>query len=153
MEYQNEKQIADRAVQMLSASLRSKTSSFADHVNRTEGDVSLKDAEAKATVKKYGNRREGNQKFYMKKLSIRMGKHGFIQQYGVDTTRSGGYRTRKHPRETTYGFKAHYFGMRAQPFINEAIEQSGVIPFVMEKITSLRSEEIIVNIKRIIENP
>ncbi|CDN79551.1 hypothetical protein [Elizabethkingia anophelis] len=152
MEYQNEKQIADKAVQMLTTALRSKTSSFAAHVNRSEGDVSLKDAEAKATVKKYGTKRDGNQSMYMRKLSIRMGKHGFVQQYGVNTTRSGGTRTREKPKEVTYGFKAHYFEMKPQPFINEAIEQSGVIPFVMEKITSLRSEEIVFNVKKIIEN-
>ena len=49
--YNNEKEVAEKAEQMLEASLRSKTSSFADHVNRREGQASLKDAAAKSTVK------------------------------------------------------------------------------------------------------
>ena len=150
--YNNEKDVANRAVQMLETSVRQKASSFADHVNRQPEQASLKDVTAKATLKTFGTRRSGNRVQYLKRLSIRMGRHGFIQNYGVDTIRSGGTRTRQRPREITYGFRSHVMKLEAKPFIKEAIEQSGVIDFVLENITRIRSEEIIVNVRRIMEN-
>jgi hypothetical protein len=152
MAYNNEKEIAIRAEQILGTALRSKTSSFADHINRREGEPSMKDAIAKSTVKPYGKVRNGTKKFYFRSLSIKMAKHGFIQNAGINTTRSGGTRTRHNPRETTYGFKSHIMKMNAQPFIDEAIESSGVKEFVMSEVTRLRSEEIVVNIKNIVES-
>lgn len=150
--YNNEREVADKAEQMLEASLRSKTSSFADHVNRKEGDKSLKDATSVAKLKKYGTARAGNQKFFMRSLAIKMAKHGFIQNFGVDGVRDAGSRTRHRPQETTYNFKAHVMKMTAQPFIDEAVEASGVKEFVMNEIVRLRSEAIMVDIRRIISN-
>lgn len=150
--YSNEKEIAEKAEQMLEASMRSATSSFADHVNRKEGDKSMKDATAQAKVKKYGTVRAGSQKFYMRSLAIKMAKHGFIQNFGVDGVRDAGTRTRHRPQETTYNFKAHVMKMNAQPFIDEAVEASGVRDFVMREIVRLRSEAIMVDIRRIIQS-
>ena len=135
---------------MLQSSLRSKTSGFKDHVNRKDGDVSLKDATAKARTKKYGNRKTG--KVYMTSLSISMSRHGFIQHFGVDNTRSGSTRNRTKPRNITYSFKSHVMRMKAQPFINEAVKQSGVVGFVMENVSKLRSEELLIEVKKILEN-
>lgn len=149
--YNDEQQVAKRAEQMLEGALRSKTASFKDHVNRQEGDVSLKDATAKATVKKYGSKRAGTKKSYMRSLSIKMAKHGFVQHFGVDGVRSGSTRTRK-PNDTTYSFKSHVMKMKAQPFINEAVESSGVVDFVMSEVTKLRSEELLFEVKKIMEN-
>lgn len=143
-------QVAKKAEQMLEASLRSKTSSFKDHINRKEGDKSLKDATAKASVKKYGDRKSG--KAYMRSLAIKMARHGFIQNFGVDTVRAGGTRNRQRPRQITYSFKSHTMQMKAQPFINEAVEKSGVIDFVMEQVTRIRAEELLYNVKKILEN-
>lgn len=148
--YDNELQVAKRAEQMLEASLRSKTASFKDHINRKEGAASLKDVKAQARVKKYGSRQAG--KAYMRSLAIKMAKHGFVQHFGVDTVRSGGTRSRQRPKEVTYNFKSHVMKMKPQPFINEAVEKSGVIKFVMENVTKLRSEELLFEVKKIIEN-
>lgn len=150
--YNNEQEVARKSEQMLESALRRKTTSFRDHINRREGDPSLKDATAKASLKRYGSVRRGNRQFFMRSLSIKMGKHGFIQHYGVDKVRSGGTRTRQKPKETTYSFKSHMMKMRAQPFINEAVESSGVVDFVMTEVTRLRSEEIMVNVRQIMEN-
>ncbi len=150
MEFRNEKQVADAAVRKLESALRSKTSGFASHYRGDPADKSMKDATAFAKVKKYGKGR-GNIKRYMTSLSIRMTKYGFIQHFGIDNIRQSGTRFRSKPKETTYNFAAHYFKMKAQPFINSAIDQSGVIPFVMENITKLRSEELIYEIKNVIE--
>jgi len=150
--YNNESEVADKAEQMLESALRSKTSSFADHVNRKEDEASLKDATSVAKLKKYGTLRSGNQKFFMRSLGIKMAKHGFIQNFGVDGVRDAGTRTRHSPQETTYNFKSHVMKMPAQPFIDDAIEASGVKEFVMNEIVRIRSEAIMVDIRRIIEN-
>ena len=81
-----------------------------------------------------------------------MTKHGFIQNFGVDGVRDAGTRTRHRPQETTYNFKSHVMKMQARPFIDEAVEASGVKDFVMSEITRLRSEAIMVDIRRIISN-
>ena len=150
--YTNELQIAKQAEKMLETSFRSKTASFADHINRKSSDVSLKDATAKAKVSQYGKIKDGTKQRYMRSLSIKMAKHGFVQNFGVDGVRAGGTRTRTKPKTTTYSFKAHTMKMKAKPFISDAIEQSGVIDFVLKNITTIRAEEILVVMKRTLEN-
>ncbi|MDO4763526.1 MAG: hypothetical protein Q4A00_04000 [Flavobacteriaceae bacterium] len=139
MEYRDELAIAKKAEKMLTSALQSKTQSFADHYHRKEGDKSLKQAFSKARVKRYGKKKDGNQKIFMRTLTIRMAKHGFVQHYGVDTIREGGDRKRTKPKAKTYHFGAHYYKMKATPFIDEAIRQSGVIDFVMENVGQLRA--------------
>lgn len=143
--YRNEEQVAMRAEQMLETALREKTSSFVEHVNRKNNAKSLKDAEAVSKVQKFGR------KYYLRSLSIKMARHGFIQNAGVDTTRSGGTRTRKNGNET-YNFKSHTMKMAAQPFINSAVDSSGVKEFVISEVARIRSEAIMVDIKKILEN-
>lgn len=150
--YENELQVARKAEQMLESALRQKTSGFAEHLNRPVEQVSLKDATAKAKVKQYGRVKNGTKARYMRSLSIVMEKHGFVQHFGIDNTRDGGTRTRKIPKETTYSFKSHLMNMKAKPFINQAVESSGVVPFVMENITKLRSKELLFYVKKVLEN-
>ncbi len=147
----NDREVARQAEKMLEASLRAKTASFRDHVNRAPEDVSLKKATAKAGLKKYGSRRAGNLTHYMRSLSIRMTRHGFIQHHGVDTVRSGGSRTRTKPQTVSYGFKSHTMKMRAQPFINEAVESSRVVDYVMNNLSRIRAESLLVEVRRILE--
>jgi len=151
MEFNSEKDIAARAERMLTNGLRAKTSGFASHVRNTPKDKSLKDAVGVAKLKTYGSA-AGGTKTYMTTLSIKMAKHGFIQHHGVDNQRNGGSRTRKKPKDTTYNFSAHYFKMPEKPFINAAINQSNVIPFVMENLVRFRSEELLFEVRRIIEH-
>jgi dTDP-glucose pyrophosphorylase len=150
--FRDEAEIAYRAELMLTQSLQEKTATFADHLNRVDSNASMKEATAVATVKKYGNRRSGSQQFYFTKLAIKMGKHGFIQHYGVNTIRSGGTRTRKNPRLITYSYRSHIMDMEGRPFVNAAIESSRVADFVTTEICRLRSEEIFANVRQILEN-
>lgn len=150
--YNNEREIGKKAEQMLEASLRQKVSGFRSHVNRSDDSKSLKDATARARLKKYGSRRNGNLTHYMRSLAIVMPRHGFIQHFGVDKVRAGGTRERTKPNTITYGFKSHVMKMNAQPFINSAVDSSGVVDFVMENITRVRSEELLVEVRRILEN-
>ncbi len=148
--YKDERGIAKKAVEMLETALHSRTAGFKSHVKNND-ELSLKDAEVKAKVKKYGLVKEGNAKFFMRRLSIEMERHGFIQHYGVDRMREAGKRTRQKPRITTYNFEIHAMHMKATPFLSQAIESSGVIPFVLREVTKFRSEEIMLGIKRFME--
>lgn len=150
MEYRDEEQIAKKAEKVLTNALKQKTASFAQHYQgKKAGEPSLKDAHAKASVKKYGRKKDGTQKVFMRSLAIRMPRHGFIQHYGVDTVRAGGERKSKTGKN--YRFAAHYFKMEATPFIDTAVEQSGVADFVANNIGELRAnafgEELLFNLK------
>lgn len=150
MEYRDELAIAKKAEQMLTSALQNRTRSFAEHYEgKKQGEPSIKEAHAKAKVKRYGKKKDGNQQIFMRSLEIRMAKHGFVQHYGVDTVRAGG--ERKSKKGTPYRFAAHYFKMDAKPFIDKAIEQSGVANFVAENIGQLRADafgaELLFNLK------
>lgn len=152
MEYIDEQYIADQAEQMLGRALQNHTKTFEEHYSRKEGAVSLKDAHAKASTKKYGRKRDGNQKIFLRSLAIKMARHGFVQHYGVDTIRAGAERKREKPRSISYFYEAHQFKMREKPFISDAIQQSGVVDFVSTKIAELRgkeyAEELVFNLSR-----
>lgn len=147
-----EKQIGTQAAAMLAAELRVRTSGFAGHARRN-GQKSVKDAEALARYQTYGTAQDGNKKQYLRKIAVRMERHGFVQHYGADTLREGGERTRNKPKPVTYRFRTHYFNMKATPFLNDSVENSGIVPFVLSELTKLRSEELVANIKKWIESP
>ena len=151
MSYDNEKQVAIKAAQMLEIALRGKigTLGFRPHVS-SNANQSITDAEAVAGYK-LGKAKEDKLRYYMNRLSIKMGTHGFIHHYGDQGTRKGGERTRKKPRNTTYSFRTHEWNLPSRDYIDDAIKQSGVIPFVMENVTKLRGEEIMVYLKNFLE--
>ncbi|WP_372472642.1 hypothetical protein AB4865_07415 [Capnocytophaga sp. ARDL2] len=140
MEYRSELDIAKQSEKMLTQALQHQTQRFADHYNRPAGNKSIKDAVAKAKVKRYGKKRDGNQKIYMRSLSIQMARHGFVHHFGIDTTRKGGVRNRTKPKATTYHYAAHYYRLKATPFLDTAIENSGVINYVADNIAQLRAD-------------
>ena len=140
MNYFDELQIAKKAEQMLTSTLRNQVQKFADHYNRKEEDKSLKDAVAKSGLKKYGKKKDGNQQIFMRKLVIRMARHGFVQHYGVDNLRAGGFRHRDKPQSIDYYYRPHQFNMKATPFISEAIKQSGVVEFVSQNVAEVRAK-------------
>lgn len=147
MEFQNERQIADRARQLLGSKLRSRAEAFQQHVNSRQGSA-IKDVETVAAVRNYT--KDGVTKSYFNSLSIKMGKHGFIQNFGVEGQRKGGMRRRKKPHSISYNFTAHYFKLKAVPFINQAIEQSGVIPFVLENVMKVRTDGFFLETRNIL---
>lgn len=140
MEYRDELAIAQKAEQMLTSAVRNKTSRFADHYQRKDGEKSLKDAFAKSVVKRYGKKKDGNQQIFMRRLVLRMARHGFVQHYGVDTIRAGGTRQRTKPKSISYYYRPHQFQMKATPFISEAIEQSKVVEFVSKEVAEVRGK-------------
>lgn len=149
----DDRAIGKAAADKLSVALRSKTSSFADHVKgKKEGEASLKDAVAVARLKKYGLIKNNTRSYYLRAISLKMAKHGFIRHYGVNKTRAAGMRTRTQPKTTKYGFKSHFMKQPQKPFIDSVIQNSGVVNFVAEKIAENRGEElaenITVNLKR-----
>lgn len=150
--FRNESEIAYRAELMLTQAIQDKTGNFADYLNRVESEASIKDASAVATVKKYGTSQSGTEQLYFTKLAIKMGKHGFIQHFGINTTRSGGTRTRKRPRNISYSYRSHPMVLEGKPFINDAVDTSRVVDFVTSEICRLRSERIFATVRQLLEN-
>lgn len=151
----NEKEIGKKAEQMLQDALRQKVSGFYQHVNGGEKSKERLEKETKAVakIKRYNPSGENPQvHYYLRSLAIKMQKWGFIQHYGVDTIRAGGHRTRTKPKTTKYGYKAHHMNMAARPFIDRAIDESGVVPFVLQKVTEMRGQEVMAYVKGILES-
>lgn len=145
---QTEKQVAIKARQMLESSLRGNMSQFSVHISK--GKQSIRDAKVNVSGKTYGEK--GMPKiYYIRKIAIRMERHGFVQHFGVNTLRVRGERTRKIPRTFTYRYEVHKMRMIAKPFIDKAIEQSGVVPFVLNSITKIRNEQVFVQLKSWLE--
>ena len=138
----DEREIAKKAEEMLTSSLKSKTQGFANHIKKKENESSIKDAFAVARLKKYGIKKNSTQKYFMKTLSIKMVRHGFIQHYGINSQRAAGIRTRTTPKKTTYGFKQHMMRMKAKPFLDASIKNSKVVDFLAEKIAESRADII-----------
>ena len=80
----------------------------------------------------------GNQQIFLRRLVIRMARHGFVQHYGVNSLRAGGFR--KSKLGNSYHYDAHDMEMRAQPFIGDAIKQSDVVEFVSQNVAELRAK-------------
>lgn len=143
----NEKAIAQKSERMLSQALQSQTQGFKRHASNAP---SVKDAYARAKVKRYQNPQTKENHYYMRSLSVVLPKHGFVQHFGVDTVRSSAERTRHKPKTTTYTYRTHYFNLKAKQhlgFIDKAVTQSQVIGYLSSAITQARGEEIALNIK------
>lgn len=148
-----EKKVAKQAENMLRAAMRSKISSlgFKNHVSGPK--VKLADADAVAKIN-LGNISADNTnlKYYMNSLSLQMGKHGFIQHYGSSGIREDlKGRTRHKPKTTRYNFANHYFTLPAQDFIGKAVQQSGVVDYVLSNITEIRNQQIMLQLKNFFE--
>ena len=151
MSYDNEKQVAEIAAQILTVAMRSKIGSlgFKHHIS-SGAKKSISEALGDYKGKDFTTE-DGRAIYYLNKITLQMERHGFIHHYGDQGTRKGGERNRKKPRSTTYTFRTHEWNLPSRDYIDDAIKQSGVIPFVMENVTKLRGEEIMVYLKNFLE--
>lgn len=78
-------------------------------------------------------------------IAVHLGKHGFVHNFGVNTTRKTHSATSKKGR--IYTRKSHRFGLPARKIINRAISKSGAVGYISENIAAIRGEEMIVRIK------
>ncbi len=153
--YDTEKKVAEKAERLLENSLRNKIHGVGFNLGLDDNKASLADARAVSNMTRANESGQdwkimANQEF--RKLSIEMEKHGFIQHYGANTTRENiKGRIRKIPQTTTYNFKNHFYNLPAKDFIGKAINDSGVIPFVLENVTRIRAQQIFLNLKNFIE--
>ena len=150
---EREKEIGKKAATLLKSSLQEKVSSrFSGHLSG--GKESLQNATAVARMR-YSKRADGGKKAYLKGIAIKMARHGFIQHYGIEKerVRAGGIRTREKPKQTTYFFRAHLYskGMKEKPFIDDAIEASGAVDYLAEELPKERGEELLIFIKKKLE--
>lgn len=149
-----EETIGKKAATMLENSLRSTTSRFSAHI-RTNTSKRIKDVQAFHRMRT-SKRQNGSKQKYLRGIAIVMVRHGFVQHYGIQAgrVRAGGERTRRKPRETTYKFRSHLYkkGMKAQPFIDEAVQNSRAVEYLAQELPQMRGEELIVHIKKYLEN-
>ncbi len=78
-------------------------------------------------------------------IAVHLGKHGFVHNFGVNTTRKS--HSVKSKKGRIYTRKSHRFGLPAKKMINRAISRSGAIPYISGNIAAIRGEEIIVKIQ------
>ncbi|MCO4303708.1 hypothetical protein [Riemerella anatipestifer] len=151
MNVRNERDVAKIAAQLLTLSMRSKISSlgFKEHYNNNNASVS---SAYGFSDYKPGKSKDGSMRWYMNKLSLKMPRHGFIQHYGDDGVREGTKRTRHKPKTTTYNFATHYWKLQEKDFIDDAIKRSGVIDFVLENVSRLRGEEILLSFQNFLQD-
>ncbi|MFK8302688.1 hypothetical protein ACI75Y_07225 [Capnocytophaga stomatis] len=144
-----ERQVARKAKQMLEDKLRGNMSQFSEHMQGSK-TKSIREVKINTKGKTYGE--NGMPKtYYLRKISIRMERHGFVQHYGVNTLRAGGERKREKPKSFTYKYETHKMRMQEKPFIDKAIEQSGVIDYVMKSVAEIRNEQVFAHLKSWLE--
>lgn len=157
----DERAIAKRAVQMLQAALAPGVSSFKDHIrtgSATDNDKTrppLKDYKVIARTKK-GNipNSDGQlQKWYLNSLVLKIGKHGFIQNYGAETLRASNTVQRLQPQATEYERKYNQYDLDSTEFIDKAIKSSGVVEYLAKEIGEIRGYEVLRSmLQRMAEN-
>lgn len=150
MEIKDEKQVARISEHMLAIAMGRKISSlgFKEHAQGSKQSISTATGRADTKVGKGPN---GTLKMYMNRLSLVMPRHGFVQHYGVAGIREGGQRTRHKPRSTTYNFASHYFKLPEKNYIGKAVQESGLVDFVLENISRIRCKDVFVGLKNFIE--
>lgn len=137
-----EKEVGREASKMLKKDLQSLIGR-SGLTMRSKGKGSLKNVSASFRMVK------GEPK-HLRGLAIVMPKHGFVQNYGVDTTRTG--HLLKSPKGKVFKRKQHSFKMKATPIFDDLIKKTEAIKYVENEIVRLRGEEFILSIKRHLEN-
>lgn len=153
MAYNNERAIGNAAASRLTAALKGniRSAGFKAHANNGKEDL-MTYTNAIAVVHDSVNTL-GETVPFLNKIVFRMPHHGFIQHYGSSTIRKPSSRKRKRPEITEYNYAAHYYNLPARNFLDTAIRNSGIIPFVLNEITELRATDILVGLIRSMENP
>ncbi|MDO5656490.1 MAG: hypothetical protein Q4G27_10160 [Flavobacteriaceae bacterium] len=85
----------------------------------------------------------GQQKTYLNALVLDMGKHGFIQNHGVNTIREGHKVRQLQPRMTEFERRHHNMKLQQHEFIDRALQKSGVIEYLHREIGRIRGYEVL----------
>ena len=83
-------------------------------------------------------------------IAVHMGKHGFVHTHGANVTRKATVLTSK--KNKVFTRKAHRFSLPARRLINKAVARSGAVPYLSQKISAVRGEEIVSQIKGVFRN-
>lgn len=144
-----EQRVADKAKQMLTSALSSEiSSSFKDHYR---GSSSVKDGKKKQPLRdfevkssgRYFTNTEGEKYYYFNSLKLDIGIHGFIHNSGSNTIRSAHQVQRTKPRFIEYNRGISDYRLPKTNFIGNAIDRSGVVPYVAKEIGTLRGYAVL----------
>lgn len=141
----DEEIVAKRAKDMLQVALARGVQSFKEHLKRNKNPKRkpLKNFKLNIKVRKTYKTNDGGSKKFFNAIVLDMGKHGFIHNYGADTIRQGHAVKREKPKSTIYYRNAHNYRLEKNNFIDRAIEESGVIPYVAKEIGEIRGYEVL----------
>lgn len=137
---EKEREIALKCEEMLTASLRGKVSGLALHLSGKSS--SMKNAHAESNFTRAKQKKWAEQDGF-RMLSIVMGKHGFIHNFGVDRVRAA--------TPKTAWKKSHHYQLPRTPFIYDAVKSSGVLEFAVQEMGKIKAEYALLNIKYILE--
>ncbi|MCK0203312.1 hypothetical protein MWN41_09845 [Ornithobacterium rhinotracheale] len=138
----SEKKIAQKASKDLQYRLRQGVKSFKSH---SDGNRKrLKDLEVKPRLKRLKD--EKGTIYFLNALTIKMEKHGFIQHHGANTIRHAHGVERKIPRFVRYIREAHTYNLPRHEFIDSAIKNSGVVPYLAKELSEIRGYQVLNNL-------
>lgn len=138
-----EREAGKTASQMMQNSLLSTISAqrFKSSTHRTE-EENIPLSKSKGLFRMQKNNPEE-----LRGIFIKMGKHGFIQNYGVKRDRRGGIVHRRKPRSVFYSRKSHPFNLRARDFIDTAVTKSGAVEYLEKVLGDIKTDKVITAIK------
>lgn len=137
-----EKEVGQAAARMLKADLQRVISSSGLTMTDRKKE-SIRNASASFRMVK------GDPKL-LKGVAVLMPKHGFVQNYGVNTTRTG-HILKIGEKGKFFKRKQHSFKMKATPILDELVKSTAAIKFVEDEVLRLRGEDFVLNIKRHLE--
>ncbi|MGV4536901.1 hypothetical protein [Ornithobacterium rhinotracheale] len=144
-----EKKIAQKASKDLQYRLRQGVKSFKSPANSNR--KRLKDLEVKPKLRRLQD--EKGTIYFLNALTIKMEKHGFVQHHGANTLRHTHSVERKVPRFVHYIREAHRYDLPRHEFIDSAIKNSGVVPYLAKELSEIRGYQVLNNlVEKMAEN-
>ncbi|MRJ09770.1 hypothetical protein EDL98_01510 [Ornithobacterium rhinotracheale] len=144
-----EKKIAQKASKDLQYRLRQGVKSFKSTANSNR--KRLKDLEVKPKLRRLQD--EKGTIYFLNALTIKMEKHGFVQHHGANTLRHTHSVERKVPRFVHYIREAHRYDLPRHEFIDSAIKNSGVVPYLAQELSQIRGYRVLNNlVEKMAEN-
>ncbi|MGV4460735.1 hypothetical protein ACQ1Q5_04260 [Ornithobacterium rhinotracheale] len=134
-----EREVGKRASTLLQNKLRESVKSFKHRGQSKDGR--LKDLEVKPRLKRLKD--EKGTIYFLNALTIKMEKHGFVQHHGANTLRHTHSVERKVPRFVHYIREAHRYDLPRHEFIDSAIKNSGVVPYLAQELSQIRGYQVL----------
>lgn len=147
MENLTEKQIGINAQRMLERSLLREIRSSGLNLSNVSTIRKNKKLQLLTPLKKStAHKRMMKDEEHLFGLAVHLGKHGFVHNYGANGRKAHYVKSKKG---RSFQRKASRFNIPAQKYINKAVERSGAVPYISQKVSEARGKEIVSQIQRV----